>query len=260
VLIYLKLGGSLITDKDREEVTRPEVLQRLAGEIGQAVSSRPEMRLLLGHGAGSFGHTAAARHGTHRGAATAEEWAGFASVWHAAHRLNRLVVDALREQGLPAIGFSPSASAVCETGRLLALATEPIRRALDGGLLPIVHGDVAFDRTQGSAIVSTEMAFRYLAADLPPVAVLFAGREAGVYADFPQRTVLLAKVTPAEAHAAATSSADPDVTGGMADKVAHAVELARAHPAASVRIFSGEEPGSVFRALLGEPLGTLVTG
>ncbi|MCK4693468.1 MAG: hypothetical protein KAT23_07545, partial [Anaerolineales bacterium] len=109
-MILLKLGGSLITDKQRPETPRPQVLSRLAKEIAQAKQEQPELQLVVGHGSGSFGHTAAARYGTHLGASSAADWLGFAKVWAAAQRLNRLVIDALIEVGLPAIAFPPSAS------------------------------------------------------------------------------------------------------------------------------------------------------
>ncbi len=55
-LVFLKFGGSLITDKQRPRAPRPEVLERLAGEIGRALKKRRDIRLVLGNGAGSFGH------------------------------------------------------------------------------------------------------------------------------------------------------------------------------------------------------------
>jgi isopentenyl phosphate kinase len=145
-MIFLKLGGSLITDKSKPEAPRLVALRRLAGEIAEALQASPDLRVLIGHGSGSFGHQAAARHSTHKGAASPRAWRGFAEVWAAAGRLDRLVVDALREADLPVVAFPPSASAICESGQILEMAVEPIERAFEAGLLPVVAGDVAFDR------------------------------------------------------------------------------------------------------------------
>ncbi|MEW5988076.1 MAG: uridylate kinase, partial [Chloroflexota bacterium] len=87
--LFLKLGGSLITDKTGVEAVRPDVLARLAGEIQRAWASRPGLRLVIGHGSGSFGHVAAARYGTRRGVYTSEQWRGLAEVAATAARLNR---------------------------------------------------------------------------------------------------------------------------------------------------------------------------
>ncbi|MCI0394169.1 MAG: uridylate kinase, partial [Chloroflexi bacterium] len=179
-LVFLKLGGSLITDKTGVEAARGEVLARLAAEIRRAMVARPELRLVIGHGSGSFGHVAAARHGTRQGVQTPEQWRGLAEVSAAAARLNGLVRQALLAAGAPAVTLQPSASAQCADGRIVSLATEPVRAALAGGLIPLVYGDVAFDRVRGGTIISTEEILSYLAAELRPAWFLLAGETAGV--------------------------------------------------------------------------------
>jgi len=54
-LIFLKLGGSLITEKSVWETARREVIERAAQEVKEAFEERA-FQLLLGHGSGSFGH------------------------------------------------------------------------------------------------------------------------------------------------------------------------------------------------------------
>jgi isopentenyl phosphate kinase len=258
-VIFLKLGGSLITDKTLPETPRLEAIRRLAEEISRARSQLPELQLLIGHGSGSFGHIVAARYGTHRGASSKEDWAGFAEVWSVAGRLNRLVVDALRAAGLPAMAFPPSSSVIAEAGEIVEMAVEPIRSALEAGLVPVVAGDVAFDRRRGSTIVSTERVFFHLARSLRPTRLLLAGIERGVYADYPANTQLLPAITEKDLPGIALAgAATTDVTGGMADKVLQALRLAQELPGLEVRIFSGEEPGRVSDALLGGTPGTLV--
>jgi isopentenyl phosphate kinase len=259
VTVFLKLGGSLITDKDRQETARLDVLSRLSDEIAEALRADPNLRLVLGHGSGSFGHKVAAVHGTHAGAETPEDWRGFAEVWAAASRLTRIVIDCLITAGLPAIALPPSASAVCQDGRLLELSSEPIRRSLDAGLLPVVRGDVAFDRSRGATIVSTEKVMTYLAPIFKPARVLMAGVEPGVFADFPRNEQLLEEITPADLRRIQIGGAkSTDVTGGMADKVSQAFALAECVPEVEVRIFSGMQDGAVRRALAGGAVGTLL--
>jgi len=258
-MIFLKLGGSLITDKARPETPRLEVLRRVAREIADARSSLPGLRILLGHGSGSFGHQAASLYGTHLGAASEEDWRGFAEVWRVANELNRLVVDAMLGAGLPAVSLPPSASAIAQEGEIVELADEPVARAMSAGLLPIVAGDVAFDRKRGSTIVSTERVFARLAFTLRPTHLLLAGVEAGVFADYPANTRIFQKLSEADLRPSTLAgSAATDVTGGMAEKVRHAMAMARALPGLEVRIFSGLEPGAVQAALSGEPIGTLI--
>ena len=106
-MIFLKLGGSLITDKSQREIAQIGILQRLAREISEALRAKPEIQLLIGHGSGSFGHAAAAEFGILDGVETEEQWRGVREVWAAANRLHRIVMDTLLETGLPVFSFPP---------------------------------------------------------------------------------------------------------------------------------------------------------
>lgn len=258
-LIFLKLGGSLITEKAEPYTFRSGVARRLAGEIRAALATRQgDLALLIGHGSGSFGHYAARPYGTRNGVRTPQQWRGFAQVAGAAALLNRLVTGLLEEAGVPAISFQPSASARCRDGRLVRLEVEPIRRALDHGLVPVVYGDVAMDDVRGGTIVSTEDLFVYLAGVLLPQRILLATDVPGVLNGAGQ---VIPAITPANLPAvrpALQGARGVDVTGGMADKVEQMVRLVEAYPGLEVRIFSGLEEGALFRALV-EPAAVLGT-
>ena len=107
--IFLKLGGSLITNKRQPETARLDVIQRLALEIAEVRRQNPALRLVIGHGSGSFGHLHAKRYGTRAGVQTPEQWYGFTATADAVARLNRIVVNALLSAGVPAWSIQPSA-------------------------------------------------------------------------------------------------------------------------------------------------------
>ncbi len=258
-LLFLKLGGSLLTDKNRPRALRRGVLRRLAEEIAGALADRPALRLLIGHGSGSFGHMAASRYNTRAGVVSPEEWRGYADTAAAAAQLNRLVVDALRLAGVPAFGVQPSASARCRDGELLALDERPLHVALEHGLAPVVYGDVALDELRGGTIISTEEIFRWLAPRLGPRRVILAGEVAGVLTADPTLGAageLVEEITPATLPALAQAlggSHGVDVTGGMLAKVREMLALAQATPSLAVaQIISGRIPGHV-RAVLVDP-------
>ncbi len=257
-LLFLKLGGSLITDKTGVEVVREDVLRRVSAEIAAARAANPDLQLVLGHGSGSFGHVAGAKYGTRQGVDSAEDWRGFTEVGAAAARLNRRVVESLLEAGVPALRLPPSASALCEDGQIVSIAVEPIRRALAAGLVPVVFGDVAFDEVRGGTIVSTEEVMMAISAEMPPDWLLLAGETAGVL-DLDQQVV--ARITEATLPAIAPAlggSRGTDVTGGMASKVRSMLDLVAAQPHMAIRIFSGLTPDNLTRVLADPtlPLGT----
>jgi isopentenyl phosphate kinase len=189
------------------------------------------------------------------------EWKGFIEVWRQADELNQLVMQALEKAGLPAIALPPSAMVIAQAGKVATWDLEPLLTTLERGLLPVIYGDVAFDRLLGGTILSTEDLFTYLARQMRPSRLLFAGIEPGVWADFPDNTHLLSEITPAgfqQIEAGLKGSAAMDVTGGMLDKVRQMITLVNEVPGLSASIFSGEVLGNVRRSLLGEELGTAI--
>ena len=277
-LVFLKLGGSLITDKDKPFTARLDKLAELANEIASSWTSG--RRLVLGHGSGSFGHAAAKQAGTREGlsptplAPTGRSphlqskwgepeggnyWKGFAEVWYRASQLNRFVMESLHAAGLPALALAPVAAVTAREMKVAAWDLSPIRAALEAGLLPVVYGDVIFDEARGGTILSTEDLFAHLARELRPRRILLAGLEAGVWENFPARARLVGRINlksyeTMRARIGASSSVD--VTGGMAAKVARMFDLIREVPGLTAQIFSAEEAGNLARALAGQQVGT----
>ena len=249
-LIFLKLGGSLLTNKNRESSARLETIERCAREVGRALHGRPELRLLLAHGSGSFGHVAAVRSRFGSGGV-----AGYAETGAAAARLNRIVTDIFLGAGLPVVSMQPSASALCDNGRLIEMGTGPIEFALVNGLIPFLFGDVAFDRSRGETIVSTEMLLAYFASVLQPRRIVLAGEVSGVYTADPLTLTaaeLIPRITPSSfpsVRALLGGSHGIDVTGGMLTKVEQMIELVGRFPGLSVHIISGETSGLLAQAL-----------
>lgn len=260
-LIFLKLGGSLITDKTVPRFAQREIIARLAVEIGEALQANPQLKLVLGHGSGSFGHVPAKKYGTRQGVTTPEQWRGFAEVWRDARALNQIVVDILLETGLPVIAMPPSASVIAADGQVESWQTGPLQAALDHHLIPVINGDTIFDTVRGGTILSTEDLFFALARQLKPRQILLAGYEDGVCRNFPACAEIISEITPETypaVRAHLTGSAAVDVTGGMAQKVDSMLALCAEIPGLQAAIFSGREPGLVRSALLGRPGGTVI--
>lgn len=258
-LFFLKLGGSLITDKNTPHHARLEALERLTGEIAKARLDRPGLNLLLGHGSGSFGHMPANQYKTRQGVASSQQWRGFAEVWHEARALNTIVMDTLRAQSIPAVAFSPCSQVLTTAHKISRWDATQITMAIHNGIVPVVYGDVVFDEAIGGTILSTEEQFEYLAPILKPDRVLLAGIETGVWKDFPDRHELIATITPhnlPQIDPNLESSESPDVTGGMRSKVHSMMNLIHNRYCQEVIVFSGVTEGNVYRVLMGERIGT----
>jgi isopentenyl phosphate kinase len=261
MLVFLKLGGSLITDKDRPYTPRLDLLNDLARQIFSSLQDNPDLQILLGHGSGSFGHQPASKFGTRNGVSGQKGWHGFAEVWHQASLLNRLVVDALSSAGLPVITISPSSAVRTRDRKVVLWDLSPIKTSLERSLLPVIYGDVVFDGVLGGTILSTEELFAHLAPSIHPDRILLAGSEAGVWEDFPARNRLIPDMTPSvlsKYSSALGKSSGTDVTGGMLTKITSMLALVEQMQGLEILIFSGQEPGNLQLALQGENPGTLL--
>ena len=267
MLHFIKLGGSLITDKNHPLTPRPLVIQRLADEIAAASRTHPERQYILSHGSGSYGHVVGKRYHTREGVADAEGWRGFAETGHIAAQLNRLVMAALLQSGLSAISFPPSALVTSDDGDIVDLHADPIMRALENGLIPVVYGDVAFDEARGGVIVSTEQVLTALVPYLRPDRLTLVGLVDGIFDADPMRDTDAQRIS----HLTASQLPDLastlggshgiDVTGGMADKIMNMAALLDQHPQLRIHLLSGETPGRLRQHLLDPdlPLGTTMT-
>lgn len=263
-LVFLKLGGSLITDKTRPMTPRMDVIENLADEIASAVTENPNLRLIIGHGSGSFGHEVADQYQTRSGGSGAAYWQGFVEVWAAARALNQLVIQSLTRANLPVLSFPPSAGIITQRQRLVSWDVQPIKLALYNGLIPVIYGDVVFDIELGGTILSTEELFIELTRSFCPDQILLAGKDHGVYADPGQPEKIIPLITPlnlVQIRPALAPSQAVDVTGGMLSKVEAMVALVNENPSLNINIFSGAGTGNLRKALTNPQtmIGTRIT-
>jgi isopentenyl phosphate kinase len=260
-LLFLKLGGSIITNKDQTNTPDLQRIEAIAHDIKQAMDQDSSLTLLIGHGSGSFGHHAAKKYGTRNGITSQEGWLGFSEVALRARELNQIIFDRLVAAGVKAISVSPFSGIQAENCRITNWDTSIISDCLYQHLVPVIYGDVILDRRLGGTILSTEELFAYLAPRLQPERILLAGLEEGVWKDFPQKTQLINEIHPddiAALQAEIRGSGSIDVTGGMFTKVQLMIGLLKQLPSLEVQIFSGSTPGNVQALLMGEHKGTLI--
>jgi isopentenyl phosphate kinase len=262
--VFVKLGGSILTDKNAPEALATATLHEVARTLAAIRREQPDLALLLGHGGGSFGHYWADKYRTAEGIRGPESWWGVARVADAMARLNRAVVAALLEAEIPALGVQPLASAQASGGRITAIGHRQLAALLAGEIVPVIYGDVLLDAAQGCTIASTETIFAALAPHLQPRRIVLVGEEA-VYDDDPRRNPAARPIARIDAanYAAVLArlggSHGVDVTGGMRAKVEAMWSLASAAPELEIAICG---PAALAAALRGDELanGTIIRG
>jgi isopentenyl phosphate kinase len=249
-LTVLKLGGSVITDKNADSgVALDDEIRRLAGEV--ATFGRP---LIIVHGAGSFGHPLARRYSlTERFDAE-----GLALTHRSVEVLNAAVVDALNAAGIHAAGVHPMDCFTTSGGRISSAFPEPITLMLKNSVVPVLHGDVVMDTLKGVSIVSGDQLVSYLAVVLKAGRIGLGSAEDGV---LDGKGVPVPRITPSnfgQIRAALGGSASTDVTGGMLGKVTELLDMCRGRPLTAY-IFNAKVKGNISNFLSGKAIGTAIS-
>ncbi len=254
----LKLGGSVITFKDKDMTADHEGIRRLSDEIKAAWP----LPLVLVHGGGSFGHPVAKKYRLTEGYKSERQVAGFARTHRAMHELNSIVVDALLEKGVPAISISPSSFILTEEGRIRSINLEVIGRLVVRGILPVLFGDVVIDRSKGFTILSGDQLAVRLAIDMGAERLIFGVDVDGVYTSNPTLVpeARIIRELPLEqlvGYIKIGEALTTDVTGGMLGKVSEARDAVEA--GVEVLIANATSSDVILKALRGEPVtGTIL--
>ncbi|MFB6139090.1 MAG: isopentenyl phosphate kinase [Halosimplex sp.] len=240
----LKLGGSVVTEKDSPETVDEGALARAAAAVGDY-----EGDLVVVHGGGSFGHHAAAERGVTSSAGTRSA-ADAVAIHDAMGRLNAAVIDALHAEGVEALPVRPLSVAARGADGDLSLPTDSVETMLAEGFTPVLHGDGVAQAGSGVTITSGDDLVVALARALAADRVGLCSTVPGVLdadGDVIERIERFSDVADAVGGSDAT-----DVTGGMAAKVETLLALA-----APAHVFG---PDGLAAFLDGDAPGTLVAG
>ena len=243
--VVLKLGGSVVTEKDREETVDGESLDAATAAIGGAVDDLDG--LVVVHGGGSFGHPNAAAYGvsTTEGTRDAD---GVLAIHGAMKTLNKFVLRRLREHDVPAVPVHPLSAASRDTGGELTLPVQQVRTLLGEGFVPVLHGDVIAHASEGVTVVSGDELVVELAQGVDADRVGLCSAVPGV---FDEDDAVIPRIDAYEDVESVLGASDAtDVTGGMAGKVRALLDLE-----VEASIFDLDSVGPF---LAGERVGTTI--
>jgi isopentenyl phosphate kinase len=245
----LKLGGSVITDKNKPATANIKAIEQLADEISKANIES----LILVHGGGSFGHPVAKKYKLTEGYTSPSQVVGFSETHRAMTQLNGLVMDALIGHDVNAVVVQPSSCVVTKAGRIQSMELKPIKRMLKMGIVPVLYGDAVLDSEKGFSILSGDQLVSSLAINFDASRIILGGDVDGLYTADPKSNSsaeLISRVTLEELkskkHEIEGSKAT-DVTGGMLGKMSELIPaIEHSIPALVV---NASKPLRVYKAL-----------
>jgi isopentenyl phosphate kinase len=258
--IILKVGGSVITDKNKEEPdAKTQVMNRLAKEIQQA----DVQNLIIVHGGGSFGHPTAQKHDIKAGLKDENQKIGFAETHHLMTVLNGLFLDSLVWHNIPAVSITPSSCIITENGRIRCFEDAPLKMLLKMGFLSVLYGDAVLDVKLGFTIVSGDQLISALATRLDAERIIVGVDVDGLYNSDPkteENAKMFTHLTLEELKKLQSKLGKPttcDVTGGMIGKIAELIPAIE--HGVPVTIVNATKPNYIYKVLKGEKVeGTLI--
>ena len=226
-LTILKLGGSAITDKDRECTPDIPTIQSIADQLRDY-----DLPLILIHGGGSYAHPFVAKSGLGKGLHDRTQLRSISETEFYLGQLTRIICASLLLRGKLPVPFHPMSLVTLDKGKVKRIMLDPIRKALQFRLIPLLHGDLVFDESQGVGVLSGDRIASMIGQRLGASRVLLGSDVDGVYSrnpkSFPSAT-LIPEVTFENFRSVLKASRGPsgDATGGMGEKVRQALQLAK---------------------------------
>jgi isopentenyl phosphate kinase len=250
-LTSLKLGGSVVTDKDSHLKADIPTIQRLAEEIARSQIQR----VLIVHGAGSFGHPLAKKYEINDGFKHEKQLLGFCEIRMAMIELNRILVDALLKEDVPAVPLFPCSYVTTLKGRIESIDLTPIIGLLRLGFVPVTCGDVVYDRTLGFTVLSGDQLISYLSVGLNASRIVLGVDVDGIFTSNPKTdpdAELLDHLSLNEVRNLLSSlgeSTSTDVTGGMFGKISELITAVE--KGIEVIVMNASKPGRILEVLAG---------
>ena len=257
-LILVKLGGSVITEKDKPGTENLSVIRRLAKEVYDARKEK-DFSLIIGNGAGSFAHIPANEYEIHKGDIRPDTWYGFAKTQDAASTLNRIIVKEFIEAGNQAVSVQASTSCLSRNKVIDYWYLDPMKKFLEKDIIPVPYGDPCIDKEMGCCIISTDEIMRYLAKNLDAKKVIMVSNVNGILKDKDDPESVISEITRQNFDDVKKDITDPegiDITGGMVFKIEKLLELA--DDGIESIIINGLTEGNLKKALTGENIGTTI--
>jgi isopentenyl-diphosphate delta-isomerase len=249
-IILLKLGGSLLTDKNEPFSIRENVVRNVIQQIIDA-----NRKIILIHGGGSFGHPLAEKYNISTGidSSISNQILGLSETHQSMNRFNSYIINSFLEQNYPALSVQASSIFIKDSQIISTYSIDIIETALDLNILPILYGDIILDKQGSFSIISGDRIIFELCENLNKYSVskvIFTMETDGLYIqDNDKKIILVTECNSNELESLELAALGQkiDVTGGIRGKINTIKEICKYN--IPVQIINGLENGNIVKAL-----------
>lgn len=234
-MILIKLGGSIITNKEKPLSPRIKTIDSIAKQLKKI--SEP---FVIVHGGGSFGHYWSVKYDMHTKPARYDSH-GVAIVKNSMIQLNKIILDSLTKNKLNPYCLPPTD--FMSGNKPIPAKVKEIRKIAESNLIPVTFGDALWYGQKKFYILSGDKIMSILAKALRPRLSIFVLNVDGLYSDL--RTKHL--IYDMKDEQVSIQDIPMDVTGGMARKVEEATKISKM----GLKVFfaNGNKPERITNAI-----------
>ena len=246
-MILIKLGGSIITNKQKPLTPNISAINKIAIQL-----KKIREPIILVHGGGSFGHYWSVKYDMHTKPAKYSK-NGVAVVKNSMIELNKIILDSFLKNKLNPYCLPPTDFMFGDKADTKKV--KEILKIAKDGLVPVSYGDVLWHGQNKFYILSGDKIMGILAKVLKPRLVIFVLNVDGVYSDMKTKKLL----HEIKGQKTEISRVGMDVTGGMTRKIKEATMISK--NGVNVFLVNGNKPERIVNAIKGKKFeGTVFRG
>ena len=246
-MILIKLGGSIITNKEKSLTARKSTIDKIAKSLRKLNEA-----FVVVHGGGSFGHYWSVKYNMHTRPARYSQH-GVAIVKNSMVSLNKIILDSFLKNRLNPYCLPPTDFMAGD--RPVIKKIKEIEKIAKSNLVPVTFGDALWYGKKKSYILSGDKIMTILAKTLRPRLSIFVLNVDGVFSDLKTRNLIYEM----KSQKPQVSKIAMDVTGGMRRKIEEATRISRL--GLDVFFVNGNKPQRIVDAIKRKKFeGTLFRG
>ena len=227
-LLIIKLGGSIITFKDKPLAPNYQAIEKLASIIKNL---KKLYKIIIVHGGGSFGHYWSVKYDIHTQPFTYDD-EGISRVNESMVRLNQIIIEKFISTNLKPFSIHAS-SFVFNNMECRERILDIMEMISNNDIIPVTYGDVVHVSGGNFSILSGDALMRILSINLNPLFSVFTTNVDGIYDSLSNGKIIpniLVKKNKELLFNANSkiefTNMTFDVTGGMKRKISESINIA----------------------------------
>lgn len=228
-LLLIKLGGSVITFKEKPLTPNFQTIDKIAGILKEI---KKNYKIIIVHGGGSFGHYWSVKYDMHTLPYPYSD-EGVSRVRESMIKLNYLIIKKFFANGMKPFSMHTS-SFVFNNSPSREKILDIFDMIKDNDLIPITYGDVIYTSNGNFSILSGDAIMNFLSKYLKPKMSIFTTNVDGIYDNIKNGTlisnILLEKKDLFNNTITSNiefSNIMFDVTGGMKRKISESIDIVK---------------------------------